>query len=65
MLLSVHQIHYELEAGLLTALPHPGGNVVRPIGLTVRRDWQPTPAQERLIHLLRQQIGLCQRRSDG
>ena len=33
MLLSAHQIHYELKAGLLVALPHPAGNVVRPIGL--------------------------------
>ncbi len=65
MLLSVHQIHYELDAGLLTALPHPGGSVVRPIGLTVRRDWQPTAAQRRLLHLLRQQVGLFPRRPDA
>ena len=53
MLLSIHQIHYELKAGMLVALPHPAGNVVRPIGLTMRRDWRPTRAQERLLGLLR------------
>jgi LysR family transcriptional regulator, regulator for genes of the gallate degradation pathway len=49
MLLSAHQIHYELKAGLLVALPHPAGNVVRPIGLTMRRDWHPTGSQQRLL----------------
>lgn len=55
MLLSAHQIHYELKAGLLVALPHPDGRVTRPIGLTERRDWRPTSAQQRLIELLRKQ----------
>lgn len=53
MLLSAHQIHYELQAGLLTALPHPAGKVVRPIGLTMRHDWRPTGSQERLLDVLR------------
>ncbi len=53
MLLSAHQIHYEMQAGLLVALPHPSGNVVRPIGLTLRRDWRPTPVQEHLLDVLR------------
>jgi DNA-binding transcriptional LysR family regulator len=53
MLASTHQIHYELEAGMLTALPHPRGRVVRSIGLTMRRNWQPTLAQNRLLELLR------------
>jgi LysR family transcriptional regulator, regulator for genes of the gallate degradation pathway len=53
MLLSARQVHYELRAGLLVCLPHPAGNVVRPIGLTQRRDWHPTNAQERLLALLR------------
>jgi hypothetical protein len=26
MLLSAHQIHYEMQAGLLVALPHPAGD---------------------------------------
>jgi LysR family transcriptional regulator, regulator for genes of the gallate degradation pathway len=53
MLLSAHQIHYEMRAGLLIALPHPAGNVVRPIGLTLRRDWRPTSTQQRLLQILR------------
>lgn len=53
MLLSAHQIHYELRAGLLVTLPHPSGKVVRPIGLTLRRDWRPTGTQTRLLEVLR------------
>jgi LysR family transcriptional regulator, regulator for genes of the gallate degradation pathway len=53
MLLSAHQIHYDMAAGLLVALPHPSGNVTRPIGLTLRRDWHPTNAQQRLLDVLR------------
>jgi len=53
MLSSAHQIHYEMAAGLLVALPHPSGNVTRPIGLTLRRGWRPTPVQERLLDILR------------
>jgi DNA-binding transcriptional LysR family regulator len=53
MLLSSHQIHYEMQAGLLVALPHPAGNVVRPIGLTLRRNWNPTSTQQRLLEILR------------
>jgi DNA-binding transcriptional LysR family regulator len=57
MLLSEHQIHYERRAGMLVALPHPAGRVVRPIGLTRRSDWRPTAAQQRLLQLLRQRAG--------
>ncbi len=53
MLLSEHQIHHELETGQLVALPHPFGTVVRSIGLTVRRDWQPTAVQAQLVEGLR------------
>ena len=53
MLLSEHQIHHELATGQLVALPHPLGAVTRPIGLTVRRDWQPTTVQAQLIDGLR------------
>jgi hypothetical protein len=54
MLSSAHQIHYEVRAGLLVALPHPGGRVTRSIGLTMRRNWQSTPAQSRLLDVLRE-----------
>ncbi len=53
MLLSAHQVRHEVRAGLLVARPHPLGLVSRPIGLTLRRDWHPTPAQSRLLDLLR------------
>ncbi len=53
MLLSAHQVHHELKAGELAALPHPLGPVFRSIGLTLRRNWRPTEAQARLLELLR------------
>jgi LysR family transcriptional regulator, regulator for genes of the gallate degradation pathway len=53
MLLSMHQIHYDLAAGLLAALPHPLGRVTRAIALTMRVGWRPTQAQQRLLALLR------------
>jgi DNA-binding transcriptional LysR family regulator len=53
MLLSAHQIHYEMQAGLLVALPHPAGDVVRSIGLTLRRNWCPTTTQQSLLDILR------------
>lgn len=56
-LLSAHQIHYDLLAGTLVALPHPLGKVVRPIGLTLRRNWKPTALQEELLARLRRVAG--------
>lgn len=53
MLSSEHQIHHELATGQLVALPHPFGDVTRPIGLTVRRDWHPTQVQAELVEGLR------------
>ena len=53
MLLSVHQAHHEIATGQLVALPHPGGPVVRAIGLTLRRDWHPTSAQAELVDIIR------------
>lgn len=55
MLSSARQIRYELASGQLTTLPHPRGDVVRAIGVTVRRDWLPTRAQERLLTLIREE----------
>lgn len=54
MLSSMTQVHYEVHAGMLVALPHPAGKIVRGIGLTVRRDWRPTQAQARLLAMLRE-----------
>jgi LysR family transcriptional regulator of gallate degradation len=61
MLLSADQVGYELKAGMLAAIPHPAGRVVRPIGLTLRRDWRPTSAQAGLLELLRQRSRNAQR----
>jgi DNA-binding transcriptional LysR family regulator len=57
MLLSVHQIHYDMKAGLLAAIPHPHGRVTRAIGLTTRANWRPTQTQQRLLELLRVRSG--------
>jgi LysR family transcriptional regulator of gallate degradation len=61
MLSSTHQVHYELRAGLLRAVPHPHGRVVRPIGLAWRRNWQATRAQQRLLELIRERARSFQR----
>jgi LysR family transcriptional regulator, regulator for genes of the gallate degradation pathway len=53
MLLSPHQIADEVCAGQLVTLPHPLGRVVRTIGLTVRKGWQPTAAQAELLGAIR------------
>ncbi len=57
MLLSRHQVHHELSSGQLVALPHPLGPAFRAIGMTFRRNWQPTPAQARLLTILREKAG--------
>jgi LysR family transcriptional regulator, regulator for genes of the gallate degradation pathway len=53
MLLSSQQAQHELAAGEFVALPHPAGQVVREIGLTLRKDWRPTIAQADLLDTLR------------
>ncbi len=53
-LLSVEQVRYEIDAGFLKILPAPMPNTQRPIGVTVRRNWQPTGVQTDFIALLRQ-----------
>ena len=52
-LLSARQVRREVGAGMLVALPHPDGRVTRPIGLTLRRDWRPTAAQQDFLEVLR------------
>jgi DNA-binding transcriptional LysR family regulator len=53
MLLSAHQVRYEIAAGELVLMAHPFGRVTRLIGLTTRRDWFPTAAQEELLAAIR------------
>lgn len=61
LLLSRHQVQYELQAGQLVTLVHPLGNVTRAIGVTVRADWRPTPLQHQLLELLRRQAQLVRK----
>ncbi|TRW96508.1 LysR family transcriptional regulator [Paracoccus sp. M683] len=43
----------EIERGLVAELPYPGSVTPRPIGLTHRIDWQPTPAQNAMVAEIR------------
>ena len=52
MLASANQVHHELQTGELAILRHPVGRRLRGIGMTTRRDWQPTVAQQRLLDAL-------------
>ena len=50
---SVNQIRFELESKSLVALPIDLPNSTRPIGLTFRKDWQPTPTQKLFLNIIR------------
>jgi DNA-binding transcriptional LysR family regulator len=50
---SSHQIKGDLAQGKLVALPIPLQNHRRDIGLTTRRNWQPTDAQDGFLTILR------------
>lgn len=52
-LLSQRQIIFEQAAGLLDIVPVTIPDAERPIGLTVRKDWLPTPLQTEFIELVR------------
>lgn len=51
-ILSAHQIDYELRQGLLQTLNIDLPDSTRPIGVTVRADWQPTSLQTEFIAAL-------------
>ncbi|MGZ8346951.1 MAG: LysR substrate-binding domain-containing protein [Allosphingosinicella sp.] len=53
-LLSPHQIRSEQDSGALVAIGEPIEETRRPIGLTTRAGWRPTPAQKRFTDLLRE-----------
>ena len=57
--LSLHQVHHEREQGLVVPLNIAMPASTRPIGLTTRKGWRPTPAQSRFLDLVRQ-IGASQ-----
>ncbi len=52
-ILSAHQIAHERDHGLLCCLPFNMAHTARPIGVTTRRDWQPTATQSQFLDLLR------------
>lgn len=56
-LLPEKQVALDVEAGLLAVNPTPLRGTTRDIGLSLRRDWQPTRAQSRLLELLRELSG--------
>ncbi len=51
--ISAHQIRHERQEGLLVALPFDMRETNRPIGLTLRRDWQPTKSQQLFLDAIR------------
>ncbi len=54
-IMSLNQMKLEHELGLIAALPVELENNMRPIGLTFRKGWHPTPAQSRFLDLVRDQ----------
>lgn len=50
--LSRHQSQRECDHGLLVSLTYPTDHLVRPIGLTYRENWRPTPAQSLMLRLV-------------
>lgn len=54
--LSKAQAAGEIARGIVAELPFPGKAVPRPIGLTLRANWQPTPAQRAMIDAIRAAI---------
>jgi len=53
-MISEHQVMNERAAGRLTKLAFEMAETARPIGMTIRKDWQPTATQSTLLNLLRQ-----------
>ncbi|WP_051340752.1 LysR family transcriptional regulator [Azospirillum halopraeferens] len=52
-IVSRHQVDPEVALGVLTILPIPFPDVLRPVGLTLRRDYAPTPVTLTLLDALR------------
>ncbi|MHA7879607.1 MAG: LysR family transcriptional regulator [Saccharospirillum sp.] len=51
--ISSHQIEHEQKEGILTVLDTQLDRPARPIGVTIRKDWQPTTTQRLFISILR------------
>lgn len=52
-LISTHQVEQELRQDILSVIPYDLSHTRRPIGITVRRDWHPTPTQTHFLDLLK------------
>ena len=48
-LISAHQIRHEQQSGLMVPIDVDTSGTARPIGLTLRRDWQPTASQRHFL----------------
>lgn len=53
-IISTHQVDQELRQNILCVIPFDLSHTKRPIGITVRRDWHPTPTQKYFVDLLRE-----------
>jgi len=53
-MVSAHQVMHEPARGQLVKLAFELADTSRPIGMTVRKDWQPTSTQDKLLDLLYQ-----------
>ncbi|MBD3641902.1 MAG: LysR family transcriptional regulator [Marinobacter sp.] len=53
-LISTHQVDQELRQNILSVIPYDLSHTRRPIGITVRRDWHPTPTQKHFLDLLKE-----------
>ncbi len=51
-IISLHQARHEISQKLFVPLPIDLPDSSRPIGMTYREDWRPTPTQERFVQLL-------------
>jgi DNA-binding transcriptional LysR family regulator len=52
-LISAHQIRHEQQSGLMVPVDVDTSGTSRPIGVTLRRDWQPTATQRKFLDDLR------------
>ena len=52
--ISRYQSQPECDHGLLVPLDYPTDHLIRPIGLTYRENWRPTPIQRRMLEILRE-----------
>lgn len=57
--ISRHQAKYEIDSGLIVALPIALPDSLRTIGLTFRADWRPTPTQQRCVEMIRHAAGVA------